>query len=190
MQLTSEESDLLEKLKSLHIKYREETYKKYKRINPFLEDLFDWKERGEFWSQDKSITIYNSTTVLGDVHIGKNTFVGPYCVLDGTGKLTIGENCSIAMGCQIISHDTIKWSLSGGKSPYEYKEISIGDCCFLGANSIITKGITIGDHSVIAAGSVITKEVQPFSIFAGVPGKKIGKVIFDEKGSINLHYFQ
>ena len=38
-----------------------DTYKKYKRINPFIEDIFDWKERGKFWTKHDNVTVYNST---------------------------------------------------------------------------------------------------------------------------------
>ena len=41
------------------------------------------------------MTIYDSTTVVGDVKIGENTWIGPFCSIDGGGGLEIGENCDI-----------------------------------------------------------------------------------------------
>jgi len=168
---------LLRDLRELHIHLREETFSKYKRINPFYEDLFDWKERGSFWvNEEKDITIYNSTTVVGDVVIGDHTWIGPFVSLDGSGGIKIGEYCSISAGCHILTHDTVKWALSGGKEPYDYAPVHIGDCCFFGVHAVVTKGVTIGDHCLIAAGAVVTKDVPPFSIVGGVPAKKIGEV--------------
>lgn len=177
MALSPHLETLLGDLRALHFHLRKQTYEKFNRINPFYEDLFSWKERGAFWvNEEIGITIYNSTTVVGDVDIGENTWIGPFCSLDGTGGLKIGSNCSISLGCQLVSHDTIKWALSGGKAPYDYAPIIVGNCCFLGAHAIITKGVTIGDHCLIAAGSVVAKDVPPFSIIGGVPGRIIGRV--------------
>ena len=44
---------------------------------------------------------------------------------------------------------------------------------WIGAGSIILKGVTIGKGAVIGAGSVVTKNVEPYSITAGNPVKKI-----------------
>jgi acetyltransferase-like isoleucine patch superfamily enzyme len=171
----------------LHQQLREHTRRKYGRINPFYEDLFDWKERGAYWcDEDRNITIYNSTTVVGNVEIGDNTWVGPYCSLDGSGGLKIGRFCSISLGVQFLSHDTVKWALSGGRLPYEYAPIKIGDCCFIGTHAIITKGATIGDNCVIGAGAVVTDDVPSFSIMGGVPARRIGVVELSHEGNVAL----
>jgi acetyltransferase-like isoleucine patch superfamily enzyme len=188
-ELTSDELELLQVLRSLHGKLRNDTFKSHHRINPFYEDLFEWKERGQFWTHKDNVTIYNSTTLVGDVEIGDHTWIGPFCSLDGAGGLKIGHHCSISLGCQLVTHDTVRWALSGGTEDYEYMPINIGDCCFLGINVIVTKGVTIGEHSLIAAGAVVTKDVPAFSIVAGVPAKIIGSVEFNEKLSLRLKYF-
>lgn len=36
------------------------------------------------------------------------------------------------------------------------------------------EGVTIGEGSIIAAGSVVTKDLEPYSIYAGVPARKVG----------------
>lgn len=111
-----EKRKLWQLLIELHHWRRDYTKKHYKRINPFYEDLFDWSERGSYWNQeDKGINIYNSATLIGDVEIGENTWVGPFCLLDGGGGLLIGRYCTISTGCQVLTHDTVKWTLSGGK---------------------------------------------------------------------------
>ena len=35
-------------------------------------------------------------------------------------------------------------------------------------------GVTLGEYSFIAAGAVVTKDVEPYSLMAGVPAKRIG----------------
>lgn len=39
----------------------------------------------------------------------------------------------------------------------------------------ILPGVTIGEGAVVAAGAIVTKDVEPYSIVAGVPAKRIGE---------------
>ena len=173
MKLTGEESKILQILITLQSKFRSHSYKNYKRINPFFEDIADWKQKGKYWTGKDNITIYDSATLNGDVQIGENTWIGAFCSLDGTGGLTIGKNCSISASVYLLTHDTVKWAISGGKHPYEYAAVSIGDNCFIGTNSIILKGVTLGKGCVVGAGSVVTKSFPENSKIAGNPAKKI-----------------
>jgi len=44
---------------------------------------------------------------------------------------------------------------------------------WVGGHSKVLKGVTIGENSVIGAGSIVTRDVEPNSLYAGVPAKKI-----------------
>jgi acetyltransferase-like isoleucine patch superfamily enzyme len=157
-----------------------ETTRLYKRSNPSIENLTDWKKRGdELFGKGKNITVYNTCSVVGDVNVGENTWIGPYTALDGNGGLSIGKNCSISAGVNIVSHDSVKWALSGGKHPYEFAPIKIGDNCFIGTGAFISKGVTIGKHCLIGAGAVVTSDIPDYSIALGVPARIKGKVIVD-----------
>ena len=188
MALNEKQIELMNDLKSLQLALRDETYSKYKRINPFSEDICDWKERGFFWSNNLNVTVYNSVTIVGDVKIGENTWIGSFVNLDGTGGLEIGRNCSISSGCQILSHDTVAWAVSGGREGYSYEKTAIGDNCFLGTHSIVTKGVCIGKESIVGAGAVVTKSFPDNSILAGVPAKLIGKTIVNSNGKVTFEY--
>ena len=179
---------LMQDLQELHIYLREKTYSKYKRINPFYEDLFEFRERGQFWSGKENVTIYNSATVSGDVEIGENTWIGPFCSLDGSGGLKIGKFCSISLGCQLLTHDSVQWALSGGKSTYKKAPTIIGNNCFVGTFSVICKGVSIGDHCLIGAHSFVNKNFPNNTIIAGIPAKKIGTVIVSDDGNVELNY--
>lgn len=183
--------DLHNRLSQLYKAVREETRDKFQRLNPFYEDLFDWKERGVFWTrQEKNVTIYNSTTLIGNVLLGENTWVGPFCMLDGSGGLTIGSYCSLATGCQLLTHDTVKWALSGGRAAYEHAPTAIGNCCFIGTHAVILKGVTLGDHVLVGAGAVVTKDVPANTIVGGVPARPIGRVHIGSDGEVSLSYGQ
>jgi len=187
LELDKELELLWQQLVKLNYKLREYTSSKYNRVNPFMENLFDWKEKGEYFG-GKNVSIYDSTTVVGDVKIGDYTWIGPFCSLDGTAGLVIGSYCSISLGCQLLTHDTVRWAVSGGKADHEYAPTKIGNCCFLGSYAVITKGVTIGDHCIIGAGAVVIKDVPDFSIVGGVPARLLGTVNIKGTGEIALQY--
>ena len=114
---------------------------KLNRSLPINELLLDRWERAKRLGFGEKTSIYNSSYVFGDVSVGKNTWIGPFTVLDGTGGLSIGSNCSISAGVQIYTHDTVEWAISGGRSEYEYASSKIGNDCYIGPNSVISKGV-------------------------------------------------
>src|SRR3954451_15281154 len=153
MSLSDGQQRLVADLRAVHRPLRAETRERHGRINPFAEDLSDWAERGAYWTDgERGVTIYDSTTVVGDVTIGESTWMGPFCSLDGTGGLAIGAWCSISAGVQLVTHDTIARSLTAGRRGPERSPVRVGDRCFLGTHAVVTRGVTIGEGCVVAAG--------------------------------------
>lgn len=52
-------------------------------------------------------------------------------------------------------------------------KIVIGDDVWIGYGAIILCGVTVGNGSIIAAGAIVTKDVEPYSIYAGNPARKV-----------------
>jgi acetyltransferase-like isoleucine patch superfamily enzyme len=150
--------------------------KLWKRDLPWPELLFDRWERAEHLGFGAGSSIYHLSYVYGDVQVGRNTWIGPFTVLDGTGGLRIGSFCSVSAGVQIYTHDSVEWALSGGRAPYPRAPVVIGNCCYLGSHTVVAKGVTIGEHSVIGACSFVNRDIPPYTVAAGVPCRPIGKV--------------
>lgn len=148
--------------------------KKWKRDLPIGELLSDRWARAKQLGFGRDSSVYDSALVYGDVEVGESTWIGPHVILDGTGGLKIGAYCSISAGVQIYSHDSVQWSLSGGKSELQYSETSIGSRCYIGPGAIIAKGVKIGDGAVIGALSVVLSDVPAGMKAAGSPCKVIG----------------
>lgn len=147
--------------------------KKFNRILPSNEYLSDRWEKAEFLGFGEQSSIYDSALVFGDVEVGKNTWIGPFVILDGSGGLKIGDNCSISASVHIYSHDTVKWATSGGDESYEYEAVRIGNRCYIGPHSVIAKGVNLGDGCIVGANSFVNRSFAPNTKIAGNPAKEI-----------------
>lgn len=168
-------TDILVLLQSLKKQLGEFMRDDFNRSLPFNDLLFDRWQRAEELGFGKGASIYDSAYVFGNVKVGNDTWIGPNTILDGSGNLNIGNNCSISAGVQIYTHDSVNWAISGGIMPYEYAATTIGDNCYVGPNCIITKGVTIGSNSIIGANSFVNKSFPAYSKIAGTPANKLLK---------------
>lgn len=182
----AETDHLFKSLIALYEKLRGRMKQTWQRDLPFEELLFDRWERAKRLGFGQGTSIYHNSYVYGDVKVGKNTWIGPYTLLDGSGGLTIGDYCSISAGVHIYSHDTVKWAVSGGKAEPECAPVHVGDCCYIGSQTVITKGVSIGDHCVIGACSLVNRDLPAFTVAFGIPAKPRGRVQIDGSSEILL----
>lgn len=182
----NELDSLFKSFVALYHKLRSGMREQWKRDLPLEELLFDRWERAKSLGFGEGSSIYHNSYVYGEVKVGKNTWIGPYTLLDGSGGLEIGDYCSISTGVHLYTHDTVKWALSGGKLAYEHAPVKIGDCCYIGGQTVVSKGITIGDHCVIGACSFVNRDLPSYSIAFGVPCRPVGRVEIDPSGNVTL----
>lgn len=109
----------------------------------------------------------------GSIFIGKNVYIGPYCVLYGHGGLTIGHNTLIAAHTVIIpaNHGFSDVTLPMNQQPLSKRGIEIGEDVWIGCGVRVLDGVKIGRGSIVGAGSVVNKSLDEYSIAVGIPAK-------------------
>ncbi len=116
------------------------------------------------------------------VSMGKETYanLGLRVVPNqNTVCVEIGNRVSIAPNVMFICEESANNGKEINKISYIKNKLTksgniiVEDEVWIGANVTILSGIRIGKCSVIGAGSVVTKDIDPYSVYAGVPAKKI-----------------
>lgn len=131
-----------------------------------------------FWRLNNvSPTFYYSgwKRLPGDLKAGDFSYIGPGASL--CPKVSIGKYTLLGPGVTVTGSDHL-FRMSGtpivfaGRPPLE--PTVIGADVWVGNGTLIMAGVRIGDGAIIAARSVVTKDIPEFSIYAGVPAKKVG----------------
>lgn len=173
---------LLAELRALLAQEMNTVRQRWNRSLPFADYIVDRWSKARSLGFGEGSSVYDSALILGDVTVGRNTWIGPFTVLDGSGGLVIGEYCSISAGVQIYTHDTVKWAVSGGGQSPERASVRIGNRCYIGPNVIISKGITIGDGCVIGANSFVNQDIPPAMKAWGTPAQIQGDMPTTNQG--------
>lgn len=123
-------------IEEIFVEKRNYMKKKYNRVLPTNELLFDRWEKAKYLNAGERSSIYDSSIIMGEVKIGKDVWIGPFTLLEGiNGKIVIEDFVSISTGVQILCHDATKDILNGTKDIYTKK----GDI-FIGHNTIVGGG--------------------------------------------------
>ena len=139
-----------------------------------IQDLFSDKwETAKFYGFGEGTSCYNNVLILGDVKVGKNTWIGPNVILDGSGGLEIGDYVSISAGVQIYTHHTVNYATTLGIKPIDKNSTKIGNGVYLGPNSIIQMGVKIGDKAIVGAMSFVNKNIENRGKWYGNSLKKL-----------------
>lgn len=142
--------------------------------------LYDRWKLAQDYGFGEGTSVYDECLILGDVEVGKQCWVGPYTVLDGSGgKLCLGDHVQIGTGSHLYTHNTIENCLTGGLARPFGCATTIGRCCFISPMSVIGAGSVLGDHCFVACGSYVEGNFPAFSYIAGTPARRVGRVVVD-----------
>jgi gamma-carbonic anhydrase len=122
----------------------------------------------------------DNAVVVGEVTMGENCTVWFNAVVRGdVHSITIGDNTNIQDGAVIHCTYQKAKTVIGSNVSIAHNAVvhgcTIEDNVLIGIGAIVLDDAHIGTNSVIAAGAVVLSgtKVEPGSIYAGVPAKKV-----------------
>ena len=117
----------------------------------------------------------------GSITIGRNVHIAVFCNVAGGEKGVFLEDfAGLAYGCHVFSQsdDYTGSTMTNPTVPDIYKKekkeaIVIKRHSIVGACSIILPGVTLEEGTSVGGMSMMTKSTEPWSIYFGIPAKKI-----------------
>lgn len=149
----------------------------------------------------KNVKISDKASIYdhGEIEIGDNSRIDDFCVL--SGKITIGKYVhfavfnnvaggepgitfedfsGLAYGCHVFaqSDDYSGSSMTNPTVPDNLKNetklpVFVGRHCIVGTGSVIIPGVNLQEGTAIGALSLVTKSTEPWSVYFGVPAKRL-----------------
>ena len=124
-------------------------------------------------------------------YIGRDSFIETDCI--------IGDNVIFGNRVAVVGKydhhyqqigTPIRLASAIREKDYNWKGLNlitkIGNDVWVGYGATIMQGVHINDGAIIAAGSVVTSDVDAYSIYGGVPAKKIANR-FDNESDLKEH---
>lgn len=102
-----------------------------------------------------------------------NISIGNYC------SIARGFILGLSHPTDLLTTNPVAWrpwlaeKVFPGNIHHIYKPSYIGNDVWIGANVVMKEGVSIGDCCIIGAGSIVTKDIPPFSIAVGNPCRVI-----------------
>ncbi|MGI8480957.1 MAG: acyltransferase [Chthoniobacterales bacterium] len=136
------------------------------------------------------------------LYLGDHVRVDPFCVLSATGNIKLHNYAHIAGHCTLmgaggiemedytnLSHgvrvfsatdDTIGRHIAGATIPAAFRSVRSAPVTFkrhsaVGAGAVILPGVTLGEGAIVGWNSMVRKSVPDWTLWLGVPAKRVGK---------------
>lgn len=118
--------------------------------------------------------IHPTAYIMDGTIIGAGSLLAPYAITSFGAKLGmychVYSNGFLGHDCCIQDFATVAAKAVVGA------RVIVEEGAHIGLNSCTREDIVIGRYSIVGMGAVIIKNMEPYSIYAGNPGKQIGVV--------------
>ena len=134
---------------------------------------------------DPSSYIHDTASIIGDVIIGKDCYIGPGAVIRGDwGRIIIEDGCNVQENCVVHmfpgKHITFESGAHIGHGAVVHGA-TLKANCLIGMNAVVMDGAVVGKNSIVGALSFVkAEEIIPDNhLYAGNPGRIIKEISAD-----------
>ena len=130
----------------------------------------------------ESAFIHPQANVTGNVFIGKDVYIGPFCAIRGDfGKIIIEDGCNVQESCTVHmfpgTTTTLKKNAHIGHGAIIHGG-TVGENCLIGMNAVVMDNVVLGEGCIIGALCFVPAKtnIPARKIVVGNPGKIVKDV--------------
>jgi acetyltransferase-like isoleucine patch superfamily enzyme len=129
-----------------------------------------------FVMHGSELHVYNFRNLpYAGIWVGRNCFVGEFCLIRGQGGVHIGDAVLLAPRVQMLA---VNHLFDDPSRPVLHQGITaqgivVEDGAWIGAGAILLDGIRVGTGAVVGAGAVVTRDVPPHTLAVGAPARVV-----------------
>jgi len=105
------------------------------------------------------------------ITIGSRTFVNFNCTMLDGATITVGDECLLASGVQLITATHPVDPAQRRAALEQALPVSVADGVWLGAGAIVLPGVSIGENTIVGAGAVVTHDLPASVVAYGNPAR-------------------
>ena len=118
----------------------------------------------------------------GGIRIGRHVHIGCYASLIGKENITLEDYSGLSGRVSLYSstEDYSGQCLTNPTVPDALRKpthgpVRIGRHAIIGSGAVILPGVTIGEGAAAGALTLVARDLDPFTIYLGVPARKVGE---------------
>ena len=139
----------------------------------------------------KDCFLAETAVVVGDVTMGDECSIWYGAVLRGdVNTITLGNRVNVQDGAVIHTLYQKSTTVIGNNVSLGHNAVVHGatleDNCLIGINATVLDGAVVGTGTIVAAGALVLSNqiLEPHSIYAGVPAKKVKDIAPEQSRDI------
>jgi putative colanic acid biosynthesis acetyltransferase WcaF len=116
--------------------------------------------------------------------MGRDSCLGPAVDCYNVARVVIGNHATVSQYSYLCAatHD-----ISSLRLPLVAKPIAVDDYAWVCADAFVGPGVAIGEGAVVGARSSVYRDVEPWTVVAGNPARRLKKRIIDEHQRTHSH---
>jgi carbonic anhydrase/acetyltransferase-like protein (isoleucine patch superfamily) len=130
----------------------------------------------------ESAFIHNTASIIGNVQIGKNVYIGPGAAIRGDwGRIVIADGCNVQESCTIhMFPGTTVWLHKGAHVGHGavIHGATLKENCLIGMNAVVMDDVEVGEGSIVGALAFVPANmvIPARKIVVGNPAKIVKNV--------------
>ncbi len=117
-----------------------------------------------------------------ECRLGRFVHIASFCSIIGGGRFIMEDFSGLSAGCRVItgSDDFTGGHMTNPTVPADFTHVRTGMVrickhAVVGTNAVLFPGVVVGEGASVGAGCIVRKSLEPWTIYAGVNPRPVGR---------------